>query len=123
MKTPNPTQCKFILLSSVSLIGLWMTLPSALAASDTWSGGGAPDGSWSNTANWDNPPAAKDFLFFDNGSGTQPFTTNNLAGGTIFGNITFNGGTVSFTNSGNGIVLTNATQDPTTLALSGGGIT
>jgi autotransporter-associated beta strand protein len=90
--------------------GLIAALPTR-AASDTWSGGAAPDGNWSNAANWDNAPAPGDFLIFDNGSGTQPFTTNNLAAGTALGNITFNAGSVSFTNSGNGIVLTNRFED------------
>ncbi|MDR3457543.1 MAG: autotransporter-associated beta strand repeat-containing protein [Verrucomicrobiae bacterium] len=101
------TRIVFLLAISLSLASV---LP-VLAATDTWSGGAAPDGNWSNAANWDMAPAAGDFLTFDNGSGTQPLTTNNLAAGTIFGNIAFNAGTASFTDSGNGIVLTNRLQD------------
>ena len=76
---------------------------SAAAANDTWSGGGSPDGNWTNAANWDNLPVANDFLNFD--TSNQLLATNDFSAGTIFGNLSFSSGAGSFTLSGNGVVL------------------
>lgn len=52
--------------------------PQAEAATDVWNGGGAPDGNWSNGANWGGTPpgVTGDNLIF-NGS-AQPFSTNDF---------------------------------------------
>jgi len=121
--TPSIDMKAHIVFSLALSFGL-IAVSSALAATDTWTGGGSPDGNWGNAANWDNAPAAGDFLSFDNGGGAQPLTTNNLATGTIFGNITFNSGTVSYTNGGNGIVLADVSESTSgnSGALFGGSI-
>jgi autotransporter-associated beta strand protein len=94
---------------------------SAAAASDTWTGGAAPDGNWTTANNWGGvAPVANDFLFFDGSS--QPITTNDFAAGTAFGNITFNGGADLFVLNGNALVLTNGVDIGRGSAF-GGGIT
>ena len=87
----------------------------ALAANDTWTGAGAPDGNWTNAANWGGTaPNAGDFLNF---AGTvQTSITNDFTNGTIFGNLGFNVGAGTFTLSpvsggdSSGIVLTNQSE-------------
>ena len=109
MKAQSHQQLKIplVLVAPAVVAICLLATQTGLAANDTWSGGGTPDGNWSNAANWDTAPVAGDFLYFDNGSGAQPLTTNNLSAGMVFGSLTFNGGSVSFTDSGNGIVLSN----------------
>src|SRR2546423_6544682 len=60
----------------------------AAATTDTWTGGGSPDGNWQNAANWGGTaPVAKDLLLFD--GSTQLLATNDFAAGTIFGHLNF----------------------------------
>ena len=98
------------------------------AASDTWTGGGAPDGNWQNANNWGGTaPSAADFLFFD--TGNQLLATNNFANGIIFGNLSFNTGAEVFALSpvsggdGSGIVLTNSVEAANQTTVSGGSVT
>ncbi|MFN3407973.1 MAG: beta strand repeat-containing protein [Limisphaerales bacterium] len=110
----------FVALLTVLFL-LVLTAAPASAADVTWTGGGTPDGNWQTAANWGGTvPVARDALFF--GGTTQPASTNNFAAGTVFGGLTFSSGAGAFTLAGNGLVLTNAGQDPTTSALSGGNI-
>ena len=96
-------------------------VPVLTGTSLTWNSGGVPDGNWQNPANWGGEsPQAGDLLGF--GSGAQLLTTNNFSAGTAFGNLAFSASAPSFTLSGNGIVLTNATEDNNG-NLSGGAIT
>src|SRR5579863_4920261 len=99
---------------SACFIGIAATLP-AMAATDTWTGGGAPDGNWANSANWGGvTPASADLLDFTTGS--QLLSTNNFSAGMIFNNLLFDGSAGSFQLSGNSLVLTNGTD-------AGGGVT
>src|SRR3974390_708618 len=88
----------------------------ALAAGDTWTGGGAPDGNWQTAANWGGAaPVAGDLLNFD--TSTQTSATNNFANGTVFGNLGFNSTAGAFTlwpvigGDGSGVVVTNRFED------------
>jgi autotransporter-associated beta strand protein len=94
---------------------------ASFAATNTWTGGGSPDGNWQNSANWGGTAvAAKDLLFFD--GSTQLLATNDFTAGTIFGSIGFNPGASSFTVYGNSFVLTNG-ADIAAGNTIGGGIT
>lgn len=100
-------------LPSASLIALLLLcglIASVRAADKTWDGEGVND-SWLTGANWDpmggggTAPAANDSLFFDGSTRLTP--NNNFSAGTIFNNITFNGGASSFTLGGNSLTITN----------------
>jgi fibronectin-binding autotransporter adhesin len=96
----------------------------AVAAADTWTGGGSPDGNWQNANNWGGvAPLPLDFLFFD--GATQTSATNNFAAGTMFGTITFNSTADPFTLYGNSIALTTFTNgiDASTVLPVSGNIT
>lgn len=94
---------------------------SSLSNALAWTSGGAPDGNWSNEANWGGTsPQPGGWIAF--GSGAQVMTTNDFPVGTVFGNITFTNGSPSFTLNGNGIVFSNAAVSPGG-NVSGGGIT
>ena len=76
-------------------------LPSASAATVTWTGAGG-DANWTTAANWGGTaPVAGDALTFD--GTTQLTDTNNFAAATTFLGITFNAGAGSFVLSGNSI--------------------
>jgi len=76
----------------------------AVAATDTWNGGAAPDGNWLTPGNWNGvAPATNDLLIFT--GGTQTTTTNNYPAGTPFNNISFNGGASAFNLKGNTLLL------------------
>ena len=99
MKTPvKKTNIKlFSVLAAVTLLAL--SIPSAFAANDTWTGiGGA---NWSITNNWLGgvAPVANDSLFFDGAVGLNP--NNDFAANTVFSSITFNTGAAPFVLSGN----------------------
>lgn len=90
-------------------------------SSVTWTSGGAPDGSWTNPANWSGTSLQTgDSVSY--GSGSQLLTTNNFLPGLVLGNIAFNSSAASFTLYGNGVVLAGASQD-TNGNIGGGTIT
>lgn len=123
MKTSTHVPCTTgaSILPLVAAILSCFAVHSALANSDTWTGGGAPDGNWENPANWGGTaPEPGDYLFFDTDS--QVLSTNNFGTGTIFGNITFNSTAGEFMLSGNSIVLGDAGQNSSGV-LYGGSIT
>src|SRR5438105_3212737 len=74
---------------------------SAMAGQPTWTGGGATS-NWSESANWLDGvvPAANDFLSFPAGP-VNLIANNDLAAGTFFGEIIFDG--AGYTISGNSI--------------------
>jgi len=78
------------------------------AADKTWDGEGAND-FWLTAANWDptggggTAPVATDWLYFDGALRLTP--NNNFTAGTVFQNITFNGGASAFTLGGNALTL------------------
>jgi len=76
----------------------------AVAATDTWNGGAAPDGNWLTPGNWNGvAPATNDLLIFT--GGTQTTTTNNYPAGTPFNNISFSSGASAFNLKGNTVLL------------------
>src|SRR5262245_25493745 len=76
------------------------------AATDTWTGGGSPDGNWQTAANWGGAaPGALDQLIF--AGNAQTLATNNFSPGTIFTGFSFDTAASSFLLSGNSLVLTN----------------
>jgi hypothetical protein len=77
---PNQLEIPMALAALVATAIYLLAARQASAANDTWSGGGSPDGNWSNAANWDNAPAANDFLNFD--TSNQTASTNTFANGT-----------------------------------------
>jgi fibronectin-binding autotransporter adhesin len=90
---------------SVSLLALIMT-SKTLAATLTWSGGGAND-NWSTGTNWaGTAPVAGDLLIFV--GTTRPVTNNDLTAGTSLAGIQFNNtlNAQNFTLNGNQITLT-----------------
>ncbi len=114
---------KAVLFACAALIvcGFSAGLSASAQNSDTWDGGGTPDGNWENGLNWGGAaPVAGDFLFFDTSS--QLSATNNYTAGTVFGGLVFNGTAGSFSLSGNGLVLAAPVQDASG-NLTGGGIT
>ena len=105
-------------LIATALLGLCL---SSRAATNTWNGGGAPDGNWQNAANWGGISIAPlDQLIFD--GSTQTLSTNNFTAGTIFGNIDFPSTAGAFSLSGNSLILTNG-LDGGAGATYGGNIT
>jgi fibronectin-binding autotransporter adhesin len=125
MKNPNRTSRNSFLFCGLAALAAGLAPLTTRASNDTWSGGGAPDGNWSNNANWDNPPAANDFLNFD--TANQTSSTNTFANGTVFGNLNFNSGAGAFTlwpvsgGDGSGVTLTNFAET-TSQVLSGGSV-
>jgi autotransporter-associated beta strand protein len=114
MKTP-------LIRSLIVTAALTQFSLTGFAATNTWTGGGSPDGDWSNAANWGGTGiAAKDILFFDGSN--QLLATNDFAAGTIFNTVSFTPGAGSFTLFGNSFVLTNAFDIGSGQTL-GGGIT
>jgi fibronectin-binding autotransporter adhesin len=96
--------------------------PAGAVNTDTWNGGGTPDGNWSNGNNWGGTaPVQFDALFFD--SNVQTLSTNNFAAGTMFDNIAFTGAADPFTLSGNALTLVTYTNgiDGTVLSSAVGG--
>ena len=63
-----------------SLLALDFGAGRLRAGTDTWTGGGAPDGNWQNANNWGGiaAPLANDTLIFT--GFTQTATTNNFIG-------------------------------------------
>lgn len=73
---------------------------SSSAAVRTWTGGGNPDFSWSNPANWGGTsPVAGDFIVFDGTVGIN--NTNDLTAATSFSAITFATNAGAFVLNGN----------------------
>jgi len=102
--TGVPNQ-KFDLIDTISST-------AAVGASNTvtWNSGGLPDGNWENPDNWgDVLPQAGDVLAF--GTGSQVLTTNNFPAGTAFDGITFAASAPTFTLGGNGLILSNLSQN------------
>jgi autotransporter-associated beta strand protein len=89
----------------------------------TWTGGGA-NANWSTAANWGGmvPVAGCDLAFAASAGLT---TSNDLAAGTQFGNLTFNAAAGAFTLNGNSVMLsgsiTNNSTNAETINLSLGG--
>lgn len=94
-----------------------------LAAVRTWTGGGNPDFSWSNPANWDggaSAPTSGDFLVFD---GTVGLANNNdLTAGLSFSSISFATNAGAFVISGNTVKI-GANGLGATTANGNGGVT
>ena len=89
----------------------------------TWTGGGT-NTNWSTAANWGGTaPAAGSDLVFAGSTGLN--TTNDLAAGTQFGNLTFNAAAGAFILNGNSVnlsgVITNNSSNIQTINLSLGG--
>ena len=86
------------------LDGIGVTNGIAVAAA-VWSGGGSPDFSWSNAANWSSAtvPISGQPLTFTGSLGTS--STNNLSPGFNVGGITFSNSAAAFTLSGNSLQL------------------
>src|SRR5947209_11654957 len=103
-KLPSHSRTLCALFALVLLL-IAVTVP-AIAADKTWDGGGG-DNNWLTGANWDadTAPVANDSLFFDSNVRLTP--NNNFTAGTVFQNITFNGGADVFTLSGNSVAITN----------------
>ncbi len=85
-----------------------------------WSGGGT-NANWSTAANWGGTPiAANDYVEFVAAAGVS--TTNDLAAGTQFDNVTFDAGAGAFTLNGNTVNLagdvTNNSANKETINLS-----
>jgi len=79
------------------------------AATDTWNGGGTPDGNWLNPGNWNGvTPATNDLLVFT--GSTQTAATNNFAAGMLFENISFSSGASAFNLNGNSMILSSPTD-------------
>ncbi|MEY3480683.1 MAG: hypothetical protein RIQ71_1458 [Verrucomicrobiota bacterium] len=96
MQTKTNSSLSFL---TAALLFLGTLALTGHAATNTWTGG-AGDGNWSSTANWDTALAASNSLTFSGNS--QIATTNNNAGFVVG----TNGGTaITFAN--NGIVGTN----------------
>jgi autotransporter-associated beta strand protein len=90
----------------VLLLGALLAAGSGFAATDTWSGGGSPNGNWTNANNWTPvaTPATNDFLIFT--GGIQLNTTNNFTNAStnlVFGGITFDANAQPFFLYGNTI--------------------
>ncbi len=93
-----------------SLLDATASAPAVTGSAVSWTGGGTPDGDWSNPVNWDGDlPQPGDGLAF--GTGPQFLTTNDFSPGTMFDSLIFNGGLAPFTLNGNGIVLANPSED------------
>ncbi len=95
-----------LMLAAAPAVGM-LCSRSAVAATDTWIGGGA-DGNWLTTGNWatgtgNAPPVTNDILTF--GGTTNLTTNNNFAANTQFNGISFNSGAGAFTLGGNAITL------------------
>ncbi|HZT24040.1 MAG TPA: PEP-CTERM sorting domain-containing protein [Verrucomicrobiae bacterium] len=82
---------------------IFMLLGAVALAQSTWTGGGAPDGNFSNTANWNTPPnpSAGNTLNFDGSVNLN--ATNDLTLTTADQAINFNTGASAFTLWGNTI--------------------
>ncbi len=101
-----------------SALGCVLLIPlAAHAGPDTWVGGAGGDNNWSTTTNWSSGvvPSNNDDLVFQDGS----FTTSNNNLLTGVNSMTFNGGTVAFTISGNALTLGPGTTTTGTNAASG----
>src|SRR5436190_1198112 len=105
---PSQTVLSTVLTSTFALF----LAANASAATNTWTGQSGTGDSWSDGANWSSlsAPSANDRLFFDDGSGLRPTPNNDLAAGTIFGQIEFTGAATVFTLGGNAIILTNGNE-------------
>ncbi len=122
MKNSNRLIPKLLLRGGFVSVAMWVASLAAQPANDTWTGNATPDGSWTNAANWtggNNPPLPGDFLFFD---GSQIFSTNTYASGTVFGQLTFVSTAGGFTLAGNPLTLPARIQDSSG-NVTGGGIT
>jgi autotransporter-associated beta strand protein len=77
---------------------------ATIAQTKTWTGGGAPDASWSNAANWGgtalNPLDALSF-----GAASLTTANNNTPAGTQYNGITFEAAAPSYSLTGNGVTL------------------
>src|SRR5437773_1133937 len=118
----TPARKPTVFASTLPCLGvlflLWGGGGRALAA--TWNGGGLSD-DWTDADNWGGlAPLANDQLFFDGSTRLTP--NNNFSAGTIFNNLTFNGGASAFTLGGNSLILPNGSDNGAGTA-TGGGIT
>lgn len=96
------TYSDFVIAENATDTGFF-AVPSTTA---TWDGGGG-DGNWSTAANWlgDTPPGAGFDLIFPASGNTTP--VNDLAVGTAFTGLNFDGGATSYTLTGNAIGISN----------------
>jgi fibronectin-binding autotransporter adhesin len=92
----KPRKIHFILTSAILLA------PAAFAA-NTWNGGGAPDGNWSNPANWDG--ATPDYATALTFAGTANLVTNNDSATAGVVGLTFSSGAGAFTLNGSSVTL------------------
>lgn len=98
---PRPVRRAVLFSMTVFLL---LAARSVEAAPKTWNG--TSSANWSDGANWTpaGAPVAGDDLIFPGGAGNLT-NTNNLAAGTSFNSITFNGATGGYTLNGNAIQL------------------
>ena len=110
MKTQTQTNLMAATLAAmIATLFCFFAAQPALAATDTWNGGAAPDGSWQTPGNWNGAtPATNDLLIF--AGSTQTATVNNYPAGTPFNNISFSSGASAFTLDGNSMILSSPTD-------------
>lgn len=89
-------------------------LSSALAATDTWTGGATPSLNWSAPGNWlaGTAPQPADSLLFTNQMGAAQSPNNDFTAGTAFDGITFGASSAgsTFNLTGNSILLSGVTN-------------
>jgi len=110
---------------TIATIYYLASLSPVLAATDIWTGGGgaSPNDNWNNSANWlsGRAPLAADSLVFTNLSTAAETANNDYTAGTEFDGITFGGSAVDrnpLTLYGNGILLSGASNNITTLGIT-----
>lgn len=101
----NPTMKKHSknLIGRLSLFALASFLSATMAnAQSTWSGGGSPDGNFSNSGNWDTTPATTGGNTMNFGGSANLNATNDMSLSlTADQSINFNAGASAFTIWGN----------------------
>src|SRR3954447_12557902 len=106
MKNTTPSSVLFSARAALLWLVLALTASSSItrAATDNWSGGGAPNGNWQTGANWGGAaPLANDSLIF--AGNIQTLATNDFLAGTLFNAITFDGSADVFSLYGNSVGL------------------
>jgi autotransporter-associated beta strand protein len=108
MKPEFKQLARFVRSGTIAALLALSAIETARSATRTWTGGGA-DNNWMTPANWGgSAPAAGDALVFPGGptvDATSLNNTNNFAGSTVFGSITFSG--TNYMLQGGTVVLTN----------------
>ena len=101
MQTKTRTS-RTLLTATATLLFIGALSPTAHAATNSWVGG-AGDGNWGSSANWDTALVASNSLIFS--GNTQTATTNNISTNYLVGTNIGNSAAITFGNNG-----TNATS-------------